>query len=206
MTRNLAAWLPQALLMVLILMIHTIYDAQDETMEEDSSSDRVTFDYADVAGEEDEVDADVPQEAPSNEFEPVVSEQNTLVRVTSDLEECIYEGSELTVASSCLLLKKFRMQHRLTDTAFADLLRLISLHCPQPNKCPTSPYLFDKQFGGHKLPMVFHNFCSNCLCDVQGDIKCPNPSCGVDLIKFGAKSQFIEVPIEPQLTAILQRK
>ena len=180
------------------------YDAQDETMEEDSNSDQVTSDCADLAGEEDEVDSDVPQEAPSNS-EPV-SEQNTLVRVTSDLKECIYEGSELTVASSCLLLKKFRMQHRLTDTAFADLLRLISLHCPRPNKCPTSPYLFDKQFGGHKLPMVFHNFCSNYLCDVQDDIKCPNPCCGVDLIKFGAKSQFIEVPIEPQLTAILQHK
>ena len=179
------------------------YDAQDETMEEDSNSDQVTSDCADLAGEEDEVDSDVPQEAPSNE---PVSEQNTLVRVTSDLKECIYEGSELTVASSCLLLKKFRMQHRLTDTAFADLLRLISLHCPRPNKCPTSPYLFDKQFGGHKLPMVFHNFCSNYLCDVQDDIKCPNPCCGVDLIKFGAKSQFIEVPIEPQLTAILQHK
>ena len=125
--------------------------------------------------------------------------------LTSDLEQCLYEGSELTISSSCLLLKKFCMQHRLTETAFADLLRLISLHSPRPNKCLTSPYLFDKQFGGHNLPMVFHNFCSNCLWRV-GDNRCPNPSCEVDLSKFGAKSQFIEVPVEPQLTAILQHK
>ena len=174
-------------------------DDQDKSTEEDVA-DRVTMDYPDFS-EEDELDSDVPQEAPANE-----PEQAALIQVTSDLEQRLYEGSELTVSSSCLLLKKFRMQHRLTETAFADLLRLISLHCPRPNKCLTSPYLFDKQFGGHKLPMVFHNFCSNCLCRVEGDNKCPNPSCKVDLSKFGAKSQFIEVPVEPQLTAILQRK
>ena len=54
--------------------------------------------------------------------------------------------------------------------------------------------------------MEFHNFCSNCLYRVEDDNKCPNPSCEVDLSKFGAKSHFIEVPVEPQLAAILQRK
>lgn len=132
--------------------------------------------------------------------------KQTLVKVTSDLDRSLYSGSELTVASSCLLLKKFRMQHRLTDTAFADLLRLITLHCPRPNECPKSPYLFDKIFGGHKLPLEFHNFCSNCLCPVTNETKCPNTCCEVSLAKLGSKSQFIEVPIEPQLTTILQRK
>ena len=175
------------------------FEDQNKSTEKEAA-DRVTMDWSEFS-EADELDSDVSQEAPANE-----SEQTALIQVTSDLEQQLYEGSELTVSSSCLLLKKFRMQHRLTETAFADLLRLISLHCPRPNKCLTSPYLFNKQFGEHKLPMEFHNFCSNCLCRVEGDKKCPNPSCEVDLSKFGAKSQFIEVPVEPQLAAILQRK
>ena len=40
--------------------------------------------------------------------------QQALVMVTSELEKSLYSGSELTVASSCLLMK-FRMQHRLIE-------------------------------------------------------------------------------------------
>ena len=72
---------------------------------------------------EDELDSNVQQEAPANE-----PEQTALFQVTSDLEQQLYKGSEMTVSSSCLLLKKFRMQHRLTETAFADLLRLVSFN------------------------------------------------------------------------------
>ena len=176
----------------------SVYEFEDDNKStEEDAADRITMDCPEFS-EEDEFDF---EEAPANE-----SEQTALIQVTSDLEQQLYEGSGLTVSSSCLLLKKFRMQHRLTETAFADLLRLVSLHCPQPNKCLTSPYLFNKQFGEHKLPMEFHNFCSNCLYRVEDGNKCPNPSCEVDLSKFGAKSHFIEVPVEPQLASILQRK
>lgn len=170
--------------------------AEDFTDAEDAS---VPVDYPlddDIDDDDDVPNASALKKADEN--------QQTLVNmVTSDLQKSLYSGSELSVASSCLLLKKFRMQHRLTETAFGDLLRLISLHCPRSNQCPKSPYLFEKVFGGQKLPQEFHNFCSNCLCP---EPICPNVNCQVSLVRLGSKSQFIEVPIEPQLTTILQRE
>ena len=105
----------------------TLECSESNTIVDCSPEERSAEDFADEdASSPDYLDDD---DVPSL-LEKANEHQQTLVKVTSDLEQSLYSGSELTVASSCLLLKKFRMQHRLSETAFADLLRLISLHCP----------------------------------------------------------------------------
>ena len=56
----------------------------------------------------------------------------------------LYDGSFLTVSSSAVLIMKYKLRHKLTEEAIADLLRLIKLHCPSPNRSLTSVYVLKK--------------------------------------------------------------
>ena len=123
-------------------------------------------------------------------------------------EEALFAGCPLTTNSSNLLILQFKMRHNLTQEALADLLKLLQLHCPSPNHCLPSVYLFNKRFEGLKCPLQLHYFCTNCLQELtENDInECPNHSCARDLQVLGGKSSFIEVPIEQQLKSMMERK
>ena len=58
----------------------------------------------------------------------------------------LYEGAELSVCASSVLVMKYMMKHNLTQEALGDL-SLLRIHCPAPNQCPPSVYMFRKQFG-----------------------------------------------------------
>ena len=47
----------------------------------------------------------------------------------------LYDGSQQTVSASSVLVLQFKMKHKLTQEALGDLLELLKLHCPSPNKC-----------------------------------------------------------------------
>lgn len=102
---------------------------------------------------------------------------------------------------------KFKMRHSLTSEALSDLLKLIKLHCPAPNLCCQSLYLFNKQFmESLKQPVCFHSFCSACFAAIEKvDTICPNLACSIDL-DDKSKSHFIELPLEAQLSSILESK
>lgn len=147
------------------------------------------------------------------------SEDETEDEYSDDHSECdqtspaisssalLYEGADLTVGASSVLLLQFKMKHKLTQEALGDLLELLKLHCPFPNKCFQSLYLFKKQFCDLKLPVTLHYFCSSCLQTTEDDNqKYQNPSCNKDLSAAGAKSSFIEVSIEAQQQKILHRE
>ena len=54
----------------------------------------------------------------------------------------LYEGSPINEAESILLVSLFVNRHHVSDVAIQDLLKLISLHCPIPNQCPTSLFRY----------------------------------------------------------------
>lgn len=119
----------------------------------------------------------------------------------------LYDGASLNVSSSNILIMQYKMRHSLTDQALTDLLHLLSLHCPTPNHCAPSIYHFKKQFQGMKYPIIFHYYCSNCLKGVgDSDLICSNQLCRNALKASGARSSFIEVPIESQLQTLFERK
>ena len=119
----------------------------------------------------------------------------------------LYSGASLTVSSSNILIMQYKMRHNLTDQALADLLHLLRLHCPTPNHCVPSIYHFEKPFQRMKYPILFHYFCSSCLQGVSdSDSFCKNQLCRCELKAIGARSSFIEVPIEAQLQTLFQRK
>ena len=111
-------------------------------------------------------------------------------------EEMLYPGSFLTVASSSVLIMKFKAKHKLSNDGLQDLLNLIKVHCPTPNKCITSSHLFNKQFG--KNSAVSHYYCNSCFQSIDADSQvCPNELC--NNILSDSYSYFTEVPVIPQL-------
>ena len=132
-------------------------------------------------------------------------ENNTTI-MPSDCD--IFDGSSLSVSASSLLVMQFKQRYQLTKEGLGDLLRLIRLHLPTPNKCPSSLYLFNKQFQEAKLSIIFHYFCTTCLQKLADNTIscCPNDACARDLTLDGGIASFIEVPVEQQLKVILERK
>ena len=49
--------------------------------------------------------------------------------------EPLYANSPITVAESSALIMQFKMRHHLSNECLSDLLHLLKLHCPTPNKC-----------------------------------------------------------------------
>lgn len=122
--------------------------------------------------------------------------------------EHIYEGSALTVNSSSVLLYQYKMRHGLTEEALADLLPLIKMHCPTPNRFPSSIFQLKKNFPNIEYPVQLHHFCSACMQSVNASFtNCSNNFCNADFTEsLGAISSFIEIPVGNQLTTILESK
>ena len=109
------------------------------------------------------------------------------------------------MSASSLLIMQFKQRYQLTKERLGDLLRLIRLHLPTPNQCP-SLYLFNKQYQEAKLSIIFRYFCATCLQKLADNTisRCPNDRCARDLTLDSGIASFIEVPIEQQLKLILE--
>ena len=93
-------------------------------------------------------------------------------------DEQLFEGSNLTVHASSLLLLQYKLRHRLTEEAMSDLLRLIKMHCPSNNKCPGAVFQLKKFFPDINYTIKPHHFCSQCMQSVDaGSQTCTNESC-----------------------------
>ncbi len=152
------------------------------------------------SGVDDEVRLD---EAEDTEFQ---TDGNIDATVQDEhIEEQLFPGCPLTQTSSSLLVMKFRLRHNLTQEALADLLKLIKLHCPAPNRCLSSVYKFDKKFALLKCTIEFHSYCKTCLQELSNQhIGCPNPNCAQQASASAKNPQFIGIPIEQQLKSILE--
>ena len=130
---------------------------------------------------------------------------STSAVVSNEGDRLLYECAPLTVSTSNLLVMKYKMRHNLTTEAVADLLKLLSLHCPSPNVCTPSVYHLQKSFERMKLPVTYHYYCISCLTSVTSTaVTCI--LCGNSLLDPDSKSYFTELSIEAQLIELFQRK
>lgn len=136
------------------------------------------------------------------------AERDEEVQLADIEDSLVFPQCPLTLNASVLLIKKFQMRHKLTQVAISDLLQLMKLHFPSPNCFPSSLFLFNKHLPLLRDPLDYNFFCSRCLEELpQNDLSvCPNTACKQSLTGLGAISSFIELPLEPQLTTILQSK
>ena len=58
--------------------------------------------------------------------------------------EPLFENAPVCEEESLLLVSLFATRHGLSDVAVQDLLQMLALHCPQPNRCITSLYRYKR--------------------------------------------------------------
>ena len=108
----------------------------------------------------------------------------------------LYEGSEITVFESHLLLFQFSVRHSLSAKAFGELLQVVSAHLPPTAKFPKSVYTL-KWFFRSLFPDLStraHSYCSCCLKLLEEGTQCENHNCASAKVET-----FITMALEPQL-------
>ena len=73
------------------------------------------------------------------------SEKASEMSVDPSFLQPLFEGSEVSVLESYLMLLQYSLRHSLTKKAFSELLDLVIAHLPNTAKCATSIYKL-KQF------------------------------------------------------------
>lgn len=69
----------------------------------------------------------------------------------------------MTILEFIVCICALKLRHNLTNVCISDILRLISIILPRPNKCPSSFYKFKKYFSDIQIPVKKHYYCSNCI-------------------------------------------
>ena len=115
---------------------------------------------------------------------------------SSDLFEPLYSGSTISFCGAVCSIMQFCMTYKLSYTAIGELLKLLQLLCPMPNKLPPSVFLLKKFFNCFKMSYDYSNLCSNCSVNKE-DCQCDHPV---------YKSHLIHVPLQKPLFAVLSSK
>lgn len=115
----------------------------------------------------------------------------------------IYEGSNLSVGASCILITQFSRKYKLPRKAQNDLLTLLKLHCPEGVEIAL-PQTY-KELLKKTMPSLANiakvRVCS--ICRKEGDAtECEDGHPVGRPTK--EDSYFIELPLEPQLKMIIE--
>ncbi len=116
--------------------------------------------------------------------------------------EKLYEGAELSVFNSFLLIFQFAIRHSLTGKAFSELLQLLAVHLPPGAKHASSVYavkqFFLKLFPSAKAQQS--RYCGHCHRILrESDDVCSNQYCTNKPVE-----KFLTIPIAPQLKTKLE--
>ena len=113
-----------------------------------------------------------------------------------ELFEPLYSGSNISFCGAVCSIMQFCMMHKLTYTAIGELLKLLQVLCPIPNRLPTTVFKLKKFFNQFNMSYDYSNVCSHC--DTQKDnCHCDHPV---------HNSHLIHIPLEKPLYTVLSSK
>ena len=118
----------------------------------------------------------------------------------------LYPGATITVKVALLLLLAFVVRHNLTKEAINNLLYLIDLLCPKPNKCCKSAYRFKKFFSFLIIPAEIKYYCQACIVPINYP---PVKICNICKTVFNlAKppSYFVKLSISNQIRSLFAKE
>ena len=130
----------------------------DESESDESESDESESDES----ESDSSESDSSESVVELEGKEAVGWESFLIGGTA--LEPLYEGADVSIFDSHLLLFEFAIRHSLTKKAFSELIDLVATHLPRVAKPPASVYKL-KQLFLHIFPdtaSVTHKYCSKC--------------------------------------------
>ena len=109
----------------------------------------------------------------------------------------IYCGSRLSTEASMYATYQYAIKNKLSYEATSELIKLIRIHCPAQNSCPTSLYKLKKQFSNSSVACI-EQYCSNCLDKVPSTKKqCPKREC-----KYHELCYYCVLPFEEHVKEI----
>ena len=82
----------------------------------------------------------------------------------------LFEGAQINLAVSMLLVVTYAVGHSLTGVALADLLLLVEVHLIFPNNFGKSMAILRSFFKNLKNPIEYHYYCSFCY-EYVGTVK-----------------------------------
>ena len=125
-----------------------------------------------------------------------------------DEDATVYPTCPLWLSESELLIMTLAIRHKLTGDALADVIKLIDLHCipgPHSHSIKTlrelKSYFADSK---ETLDLFYYCNCYYCLLPSEHTPVCP--ICHTDQGSPAAKSYFVVLPIEHQLSKFLSRE
>ena len=110
----------------------------------------------------------------------------------------LYDGAELSVLDSHLLMYQYALRHCITTQAFTELISLVETHMPRNSRAISSLYklrkFFEENFNDTKCQV--YEYCSKCHRLIDSETTGVPCSSGCE----GATvNKFIYVPVESQL-------
>lgn len=176
-----------------------IQGACDEILE--ASSDSVDSEEGSRSSESDTEDSDHMSESSSNSNDSDSFDAHSDDDINNYGDERLYDGAPLSICESILAILSLVLRHSLSGSCLADILDLVYIHCPQPNMCTKTSYLFKKYFRNiGSIPPVRHYFCSSCFSKLTDqNAQCP------ENITHTNVSYFIEIPLLSQLEKMFKR-
>ena len=135
-----------------------------------------------------------PQDpAPSPDEIPPLTVQDS-----PELFEPLYAGAQISLCGAMCAIMHFCSMHSLSYSAIKDLLQLVLLLCPGPNKLPSSLYHFQKFFFKYQSKKTSTRVCSDCYT--------PLSDCICSLPRRTSPAHLITVSILKPLQAIIFRE
>ena len=125
----------------------------------------------------------------------------------SDYDKPIYDGAQITLGTSIVLIITFSIKYSLSGVAITDLLTLLTLHCAVPNICKQSLRTLKSFFHGLTSSITLHRYCSYCLAYVpdKNCKNCQSTFCNRSLEESGAVSYFISMSITDQISTLFKK-
>lgn len=113
----------------------------------------------------------------------------------------LFPGSSIAANELDVALMLLCQRHNLTYACQDDILKLMSITHPTPNKIPRSSHLLMKQFVNFKEECFVHRFCGNCLESLPSSSLCTNSGCSG---MFSPDAVFLQLSLTRQLKERMQ--
>ncbi|KAJ8672161.1 hypothetical protein QAD02_003420 [Eretmocerus hayati] len=167
-------------------------EGPDEQMSRTSSGGDLDTTHADSSGDE-------SGESSASDHE---SARSFLEELLNEDDVPLYDGADITVRESVTAIFLHSNRHILSGEATDSTLKLIELHCPQPNRFITTLYKYRKFFDSQRTPIKRQFYCAQCM----NPFKIGTQECSKCLDPVDKDSSFIHMSIIEQLKEMFARE
>ena len=177
-----------------------LHSPSDEETHEQSDEDEETH------GGEEQSDEDEETHGGEEQSDEELHGQTDQEESTDGNDVPLYPGAAITVKVALLLLLAFVVRHNLTKEAINDLLYLIDLLCPKPNKCCKSAYRFKKFFSFLIIPAEFKYYCQACIVPINYPLVKICSICKTVFSLAKSPSYFVKFSISNQIKSLFAKE